>query len=107
MIVLELDDKFDVILGLPWLRRYEPWVSWQHRTVKMPAACSSDGHLMNVLERSQARECSTSECDGLTCGSVVSTTAQDLSVTDSHTVEQEPAAVHKHRHRATHVTFTM
>ena len=43
---------------------------------------------MNVLERSQARECSTSECDGLTCGSVVSTTAQDLSVTDSHTVEQ-------------------
>ena len=73
----------------------------------MPAACSSDGHLMNVLERSQACECSTSECDGLTCGSVVSTTAQDLSVTDSHTVEQEPAAVHKHRHRATHVTFTM
>ena len=87
-IVLDLDDKFDVILGLPWLRRYEPSVSWQHRYVKMPAACSSDGHLMNVLERSQARECSTSECDGLTCGSVVSTTAQDLSVTDSHTVEQ-------------------
>ena len=22
-IVLDLDDKFDVILGLPWLRRYE------------------------------------------------------------------------------------
>ena len=29
-IVLDLDDKFDVILGLPWLRRYEPRVSWQH-----------------------------------------------------------------------------
>ena len=26
-IVLDLDDKFDVILGLPWLRRYEPRVS--------------------------------------------------------------------------------
>ncbi|CAI5720134.1 unnamed protein product [Peronospora farinosa] len=87
-IVLDLDDKFDVILGLPWLRWYEPWVSWQHRTVKMPAACSSDGHLMNVLERSQACECTTSECDGLTCDSVVSTTAQELSVTDSHAVEQ-------------------
>ncbi|CAI5703143.1 unnamed protein product [Peronospora effusa] len=60
----------------------------EHRTVKMPAACSSDGHLMNVLERSQACECTTSECDGLTCGSVVSTTAQELSVTDSHAVEQ-------------------
>ena len=43
---------------------------------------------MNVLERSQACECSTSECDGLTCDSVVSTTSHDLSVTDSHTVEQ-------------------
>ena len=38
-IVLDLDDKFDVILGLPWLRKYEPWISWQHRIVKMPAAC--------------------------------------------------------------------
>ena len=26
-IVLDLDDEFDVILGLPWLRRYEPRVS--------------------------------------------------------------------------------
>ena len=26
-IVLDLDDKFDVILGFPWLTRYEPRVS--------------------------------------------------------------------------------
>ena len=26
-IVLDMDDKFDVILGLPWLRRYKPRVS--------------------------------------------------------------------------------
>ena len=26
-IVLDLDDTFDGILGLPWLRRYEPRVS--------------------------------------------------------------------------------
>ena len=56
-IVLDLDDKFDVILGLPWLTRYEPRVSWQHRSVKIPAACSSDGHLMNVMERPQACGC--------------------------------------------------
>ena len=59
-----------------------------NQTVKMPVACSSDGHLMNVLERSQAREYSTCECDGLTCGSIVSATAQDLSVTVCHTVKQ-------------------
>ena len=27
-ILLDLYDKFDVIVGLPWLRRYEPQVSW-------------------------------------------------------------------------------
>ena len=44
-IVLDLDDKFDVILGLPWLSKFEPWISWQHRAVKMFAACLSDNHL--------------------------------------------------------------
>ena len=60
-IVLDLDAKFDVILGIPWLRKYEPRISWQHRSVKMPATCSSDGHLMNVLESTQACGCTTSE----------------------------------------------
>ena len=32
-IILDLDDKFGVIIGLPWLRRYEPQVSWHRRTV--------------------------------------------------------------------------
>ena len=87
-IVLDLDDKFDVILGLSWLRRYEPKVRWQHRSVKMPAACSSDGHLMNVMERPEACGCTASESDGLTCGTVDSTTAQYHTVTTNHTVEE-------------------
>ena len=86
-IVLDLDDKFDVILGLPWLRKYEPCVNWQHQSVTMPVSRSSDGQLMNVLERPQACGCPTSECDGVTCGSVISMTAQDLSVKAQHTVE--------------------
>ena len=49
LIVLYLDNKFDVILGLTWLRRYDPRMSWQHRYMKKPDACSSYGHLMNVL----------------------------------------------------------
>ena len=27
-IILDLDENFDVILGLSWLRRYKPQVSW-------------------------------------------------------------------------------
>ena len=46
-IKLDLDDKFYVILGLPWLRRYEPQVSWHRRTIDMPVTCSSGGHLIN------------------------------------------------------------
>ena len=64
-IILDLDDKFDVILGLPWLRRYEPQVSWHRRTVDMPVTCSSDGHLMNAMERPLSSGCAMSECDGL------------------------------------------
>ena len=75
-IILDLNDKFDVILGLPSLRIYEPKVSWHRRTVDMPAACSPDAYLMNVLERPPPCGSATSECDGLS-RSVVSTTTQD------------------------------
>ena len=86
-IVLDLDEKCDVILGIPWLREYEPCISWQHRTVKMSATRSSDVHLIDALERPQACGCTTSECDGVTRGTVVSTTAQDLSA-ESHCIEK-------------------
>ena len=59
-IVLDLDDKFDVILGIPWLRKYEPFINWQDRSVTIPATCSTDGHLLNILERPQACGCTTS-----------------------------------------------
>ena len=71
--VLDLDEKLDFILGLPWIRRYEPQVSWHRRSVDMPAACSPDAHLMNFLELPPLCGCSTSRCDVITCGSVVST----------------------------------
>ena len=44
---------------------------------------------MNVLDHPQACGCSASEGDDLTCGTVVSTTAQNLSVADHYTVEQD------------------
>ena len=51
--------------------------------------CSPDAHLMNVMERPPPYGCTTSECDGLTCGSVVSTTAQYRNVTNHPTVKQD------------------
>uniref|UniRef100_A0AAV1TM56 C2H2-type domain-containing protein n=1 Tax=Peronospora matthiolae TaxID=2874970 RepID=A0AAV1TM56_9STRA len=42
---------------------------------------------MDVLERPQACGCTTSECDGHTCGTVASTIAQDHSVEGHYTVK--------------------
>ena len=41
------------------------------------------------MERPLACGCTTGECNGPTCGLVVSTTAHDHNVTDHHTVEQD------------------
>ena len=78
-----------LILGLLLLRSYEPQVSWHRRTVDMPVTCSSDGDLMNAIERPLTCGCNTSECDGLACGSVVSTTAHGHGVTDHHTMKPD------------------
>ena len=44
---------------------------------------------MNGMERPQTCGCTTSECDGLACGSVVSTTAHDHGVADRHTMKPD------------------
>ncbi|OWY90164.1 reverse transcriptase, partial [Phytophthora megakarya] len=33
LLVLDLDDKFDMVLGMPWLTRYDPTIDWEKRTV--------------------------------------------------------------------------
>ncbi|KAG6614041.1 reverse transcriptase [Phytophthora cinnamomi] len=32
-IVLDLDDKFDVVMGMPWLVRHHPVIDWKKRTL--------------------------------------------------------------------------
>ena len=45
-IVLELDNKFGVILDLPRLERYEPSISYKCWSLKIYAACLPNGYLM-------------------------------------------------------------
>ncbi|OWY97602.1 hypothetical protein PHMEG_00031829 [Phytophthora megakarya] len=33
VLVLELDDHFDMVLGMPWLARHDPEIDWEKRTV--------------------------------------------------------------------------
>ena len=50
---------------------------------------SSDGHLINAMGRPLTCGCTTSECDGLPCGCVVSTTAYGHEVSDRHTMKPD------------------
>ncbi|GMF54814.1 unnamed protein product [Phytophthora fragariaefolia] len=46
LIVLDLDDKFDMVLGMPWLARHDPEIDWAKRTVvrfRGSGATESDG----------------------------------------------------------------
>ncbi|KAG3075587.1 hypothetical protein PI125_g21712 [Phytophthora idaei] len=33
LIVLDFDDKFDLVLDMPWLARPDPVINWEKRTV--------------------------------------------------------------------------
>ena len=32
-IYLDMDDRYDLILGMPWLMKHELWIDWRSRTV--------------------------------------------------------------------------
>ncbi|KAF1313194.1 reverse transcriptase, partial [Globisporangium splendens] len=36
-IWLDLDDKFDVIIGMPWLKKYQPIIDWNQQSISYPA----------------------------------------------------------------------
>ncbi|KAF1327267.1 reverse transcriptase, partial [Globisporangium splendens] len=36
-IWLDLDDKFDVTLGMPWLKNYQPIIDWSQQPIRYPA----------------------------------------------------------------------
>ncbi|GMF18337.1 unnamed protein product [Phytophthora fragariaefolia] len=43
LIVLDLDDKFDMVLGMPWLARHDPVIDWAKRTiVRFRCSCATE-----------------------------------------------------------------
>ena len=31
--MLDIDDRYDIILGMPWLVKHQPWIDWIHGTI--------------------------------------------------------------------------
>lgn len=40
-ILLDLDDKFDIILGTPWLKQYQPSIDWESMSVSVDASSTN------------------------------------------------------------------
>ncbi|POM73931.1 LOW QUALITY PROTEIN: Putative retroelement [Phytophthora palmivora] len=40
-IVLDLDDKFEMVLGMPWLTRHDPAIDWEKRTIVRFGRCNA------------------------------------------------------------------
>ncbi|KAF1316147.1 reverse transcriptase, partial [Globisporangium splendens] len=58
-ILLDLDDKFDLILGMPWLKRYQPSIDWM----------SGVGY--TSVEEIPDGPCDIAVCDGPPCSRAV------------------------------------
>ncbi|KAF1316925.1 reverse transcriptase, partial [Globisporangium splendens] len=41
-ILLDLDDKFDLILGMPWLKRYQPSIDWVKMKISVDKSHDAD-----------------------------------------------------------------
>uniref|UniRef100_K3WX83 Reverse transcriptase domain-containing protein n=1 Tax=Globisporangium ultimum (strain ATCC 200006 / CBS 805.95 / DAOM BR144) TaxID=431595 RepID=K3WX83_GLOUD len=49
-ILLDLDDKFDIILGMPWLKRYQPSIDWMKMKISVDKSCIADLSCMTTDE---------------------------------------------------------
>ena len=63
-LLLDLDDRFDIILGLPWCKRHQPIIDWECDTIHLPSS-SLDILISSIEESVSPDEKSLSPaCDG-------------------------------------------
>ncbi|KAF1319508.1 reverse transcriptase, partial [Globisporangium splendens] len=79
-ILLDLDDKFDIILGMPWLKRYQPSIDWVNMKISVDKSrdvdlcCTTTDEVVWVytsVEEVPDGPCGIAVCDGPPCSQVV------------------------------------
>ncbi|KAF1314407.1 Membrane protein, partial [Globisporangium splendens] len=79
-ILLDLDDKFDIILGMPWLKRYQPSIDWMNVKISVGKSrdvdlcCTTTDEVVWVytsVEEIPDGPCDIAVCDGPPCSQVV------------------------------------
>ncbi|KAF1324715.1 reverse transcriptase, partial [Globisporangium splendens] len=79
-ILLDLDDEFDIILGMPWLKRYQPSIDWMNMKISVDKSrdvdlcCTTTDEVVWVytsVEEIPDDPCDIAVCDGPPCSQVV------------------------------------
>ncbi|KAF1323729.1 Pol protein, partial [Globisporangium splendens] len=79
-ILLDLDDKFDIILGMPWLKRYQPSIDWMNMKISVGKSrdvdlcCTTTDEVVWVytsVEEIPDGPCDIAVCDGPQCSQAV------------------------------------
>ncbi|KAF1317464.1 reverse transcriptase, partial [Globisporangium splendens] len=79
-ILLDLDDKFDIILGMPWLKRYQPSIDWMNMKISVDKprdvdlCCTTTDEVVWVytsVEEIPDGPCDVAVCDGPPCSQAV------------------------------------
>lgn len=47
-ILLDLDEKFDLILGMPWLKRYQPRIDWSKMSISLDSTTSAEASTVST-----------------------------------------------------------
>ena len=84
-IVLDLDDKFDVILGIPWMSKHQPTIDWVNLSIDCGGLTGSDHPVSNPAVSNDT----TAESDSLV-GSDGSTRSDPTSSADGTPADQSP-----------------
>ncbi|KAF1319053.1 reverse transcriptase, partial [Globisporangium splendens] len=71
-ILLDLDAKFDLILGMPWLKRYQPRIDWMKMKISVDKSChaadlncaTTEDVIWAYASVEDAPSNETQECDG-------------------------------------------
>ncbi|KAF1324825.1 reverse transcriptase, partial [Globisporangium splendens] len=79
-ILLDLDDEFDIILGMPWLKRYQPSIDWMNMKISVDKSrdvdlcCTTTDEVVWVytsVEEIPDDPCDIAVCDGPPCSKAV------------------------------------
>ena len=60
-VVLEMKNHYDLIVGMPWLRKHQPWIDWRTRTIGNSSPASQE--VKQMRERAHSISVISGQCD--------------------------------------------